>query len=206
MSRAVICSVLTACTPIMAEYPCASDAQCVNRGAMGKCEATMFCSFPDASCKDGGRRYGPYAGSLSGACVALGNIMAPCQTSADCVPALVCNNSQTPALYAQPNTCYDDTNPTVAVDMPQVQDVLSGMATVAGTASDNVGIYQLTVEIDSKPVVAMFIYSPQLPVQPFSVEFDTKQFANGDHTLSVAAYDLEGHGNSYSFHVFIQNP
>jgi Big-like domain-containing protein len=143
---------------------------------------------------------------VQNAASAGGGVGAPCQTGADCSPALVCNDSQTPAAYAPPNTCYDEALPSVTIDAPAVQGGLSGVATVSGTATDNVGIYQLRVEIDFMDVVPMFVFDPQLPRQPYSVQFDTMQFPNGDHILTVAAYDHQGHGNSYSFHVYVVNP
>ena len=47
-------------------FTCASDAQC---GAMGQCEQSGWCSFPDDSCP-GMRRYGAHSGGgLGGVCV-----------------------------------------------------------------------------------------------------------------------------------------
>lgn len=52
-------------------FACTDDAEC---GTEGRCENTGYCSFPDASCELG-RRYGEHAPpSLSGACVAPGEI------------------------------------------------------------------------------------------------------------------------------------
>lgn len=51
-------------------YRCDDSAACVHDGAAGTCEATGFCSFPDATC-DSGRRYGEHADSaLRDECVA----------------------------------------------------------------------------------------------------------------------------------------
>lgn len=54
----------SACAPSV--FLCQDDAGCPN----GQCEASGFCSFPDAAC-DSGRRYGEFAGvGLGGSCVA----------------------------------------------------------------------------------------------------------------------------------------
>jgi hypothetical protein len=50
-------------------FPCSTDAQCTRDGATGVCQASGYCSFPDASC-DSNQRYGELApGELAGLCV-----------------------------------------------------------------------------------------------------------------------------------------
>ena len=49
-------------------FHCDSDAQCVNGGVQGTCEANNFCSFPDTAC-DSGKRFGSLSGSAAGECV-----------------------------------------------------------------------------------------------------------------------------------------
>jgi len=49
-------------------YACNADDQCVSGDALGICEETGFCSFPDEAC-DSGRRYGAHAGDLAHDCV-----------------------------------------------------------------------------------------------------------------------------------------
>lgn len=52
-------------------FPCNTDAQCARDGAAGVCQASGYCSFPDADCESN-QRYGDLApGSLAGACVPL---------------------------------------------------------------------------------------------------------------------------------------
>jgi hypothetical protein len=51
-------------------YECSDDPQCATGDAIGTCEPTGFCSFPDAGC-DSGRRYGELAGELSDQCVPI---------------------------------------------------------------------------------------------------------------------------------------
>jgi hypothetical protein len=50
-------------------FTCADDASCVEGAVHGTCEATGYCSFPDAECSSG-RRYGKHAApGLAGTCV-----------------------------------------------------------------------------------------------------------------------------------------
>lgn len=50
-------------------FPCDADEQCSRDGATGVCQASGYCSFPDASC-DSNQRYGELApGELAGTCV-----------------------------------------------------------------------------------------------------------------------------------------
>lgn len=49
-------------------FACGDNEQCVVGGAEGVCEPDGLCSYADGSCPSG-RRYSPYAGSLSETCV-----------------------------------------------------------------------------------------------------------------------------------------
>lgn len=50
-------------------YVCGDDDACVSSAGVGTCEATGYCSFPDAECGTG-RRYAEFAGDgLAGLCV-----------------------------------------------------------------------------------------------------------------------------------------
>ncbi|MCC6521228.1 MAG: hypothetical protein IT373_01075 [Polyangiaceae bacterium] len=49
-------------------FECTADAECTHDGAVGRCEKTGYCSFPDASC-EAGLRYGELApGELASQC------------------------------------------------------------------------------------------------------------------------------------------
>lgn len=57
-----------------AAFSCADDSQCVSGGALGTCESSGFCSFPDPGC-DSGKKYGGHAGGgLGGTCVPPGDV------------------------------------------------------------------------------------------------------------------------------------
>jgi alpha-tubulin suppressor-like RCC1 family protein len=58
---------IAACTPIERTFRCHAASQC----SSGTCETTGWCSFPDASCSDTGRRYAKLVGDgLANQCVA----------------------------------------------------------------------------------------------------------------------------------------
>src|SRR5262249_51268954 len=50
-------------------FLCTADSECQLAGARGWCEAENVCSFDDSACASG-RRYGEYAGTTAGECVA----------------------------------------------------------------------------------------------------------------------------------------
>ncbi|MCA9706663.1 MAG: hypothetical protein KDK70_12490 [Myxococcales bacterium] len=53
-------------------FPCSSDEQCSRDGAAGVCQASGYCSFPDADCESD-QRYGELApAELAGTCVPVG--------------------------------------------------------------------------------------------------------------------------------------
>src|SRR5438552_889152 len=53
-------------------FVCSSNEACTRVAAVGVCEPTRFCSFPDPSCPGSNRRYGEFSGTLGGRCVAEG--------------------------------------------------------------------------------------------------------------------------------------
>ncbi len=59
-----------ACTA--SPFACDDSSACAGNGEQGTCEATGWCSFPDAGCESGAR-YGEHSGDgLAGECVAVG--------------------------------------------------------------------------------------------------------------------------------------
>ena len=83
------------CTPIATAFRCADSAACIREGVAGTCEASHWCSFPDAAC-DSGRRYGEFAGDgLSNLCVtaadSCGALGEPCCAGTNaCQSRLTC--------------------------------------------------------------------------------------------------------------------
>ena len=76
--------------------------------------------------------------------------------------------------------------PTVAITSPVANATLSGTATVAVTASDNVGVAGVQFRLDSNPLGA------EDTASPYSVVFNTALVANGTHTLTAVARDAAG--------------
>ena len=70
MSRVLAFAIvaLAGCVNVASQFTCTEDAQCVGSGS-GRCEASGNCSFPDATCGNGGYRYDTSAGSRAGVCV-----------------------------------------------------------------------------------------------------------------------------------------
>ncbi|HZS40984.1 MAG TPA: hypothetical protein VFF06_29350 [Polyangia bacterium] len=63
-------TLMLACDQPPRAFFCQADAQCTLAGVQGNCERSLYCSFPDASCADTGRRYGKFAAAdLSQTCV-----------------------------------------------------------------------------------------------------------------------------------------
>ncbi|HEX4460686.1 MAG TPA: hypothetical protein VIA18_22055 [Polyangia bacterium] len=98
-------------------FHCTRDDQCVLAGAVGRCEATRYCSIPSESCASG-RVYAPHS-PLAGSCVPGvsdggddGGPAATCgngqlDTGEACDPAIVAPNNGACPLIAD----CDDHNP-----------------------------------------------------------------------------------------------
>lgn len=84
-----LAGLLAACGPTTEAFTCEGDAQCLDGVRAGACEASGFCSFPDASCPSH-KRYGEYAAEdLAGACV---DVPAPLECDAPCGPCMTCED------------------------------------------------------------------------------------------------------------------
>jgi hypothetical protein len=80
----------------------------------------------------------------------------------------------------------DKTPPTVSITSPTSGSRLSEVVIVSATASDNVGVTGVQFLLDGQPIGSEDAGSP------FSVSWDTRQSANGQHTLSALARDAAG--------------
>jgi len=67
---------------------------------------------------------------------------------------------------------------------------LSGMAHTVPTVSDNIDVDHATVQVDGTLVGTGY------PAQYFEVIWDTNSFANGNHSVSVTAYDAAGNSTN----------
>lgn len=87
----------------------------------------------------------------------------------------------------------DTTPPTARITSPANGAVVSGATTkILGTASDNVGVTQLIVNVDGKDICTA------ANANSISCSWNTKKAARGSHTLTLIARDAAGNvgGNS----------
>ena len=110
-----------------AVFACVSDEQC---GAVGRCEASGYCSFPDAACESG-RRYAPLSREdLAGTCVPLS--VADDSTSASSEEITGSTGGPTNATSTGPLTSTE-TTPTTAADTTDPSTASHGDTEVGDT-------------------------------------------------------------------------
>ena len=93
----------------------------------------------------------------------------------------------------------DATPPVVSLTAPVSGASLSGIVTIAATASDNVGVTGVRFTVDGAAL------GSDDNVAPFSVSWNTAAASNGTHTLSATAYDAAGNTASSSIVVTVAN-
>jgi Bacterial Ig domain/Abnormal spindle-like microcephaly-assoc'd, ASPM-SPD-2-Hydin len=80
----------------------------------------------------------------------------------------------------------DTTAPTVSISAPGNGATVSGRAVaVTATASDNVGVTSVTLNLDGAPLATV-------TTAPFTTTWNTTRTPNGPHTLTAVASDLAG--------------
>jgi len=79
----------------------------------------------------------------------------------------------------------DTTRPTVSIASPSASSTVTGTATVAVNASDNVGVSRVDLKVNSTVVASD-------TSAPYSFAWDTKGVVNGLATLTAVAYDAAG--------------
>ncbi len=100
------------------------------------------------------------------------------------VTSLVSTGSAPPP--PPPPPLADTTPPTVSLATPAKGATLSGTVAVSATASDNVGVTNVQLELDGKPLGAA------LTTAPYAYSWNTLGASNGAHTLSATAADAAG--------------
>jgi hypothetical protein len=94
----------------------------------------------------------------------------------------------------------DRTKPSVTIAHPTVGATISGTVDVDGTASDNVSVSKVEIQVDSgelRPVTGSATWSSSL---------DTTMLADGTHTISARATDGSGNATVVSETVNVDNP
>jgi len=83
----------------------------------------------------------------------------------------------------------DTTPPTVSIDAPAGGTTVSGTVTVTMTATDNVAVSSVQLEVDGATVAT-------LTTAPYNHAWDTTTVANGTHTLTAVATDSAGNATT----------
>jgi hypothetical protein len=107
-------------------FQCETDQQCQADG--GVCEATGYCSFPDADCESG-QRYGEYAGGLAGECVVNDNASTGGVAATSVGPAATTSGTT-------PGVADDGTTGSVTSDAPGTTGAPVSNDSSGGTTTD----------------------------------------------------------------------
>jgi hypothetical protein len=83
----------------------------------------------------------------------------------------------------------DTTLPDVAISTPVNGATVSGTIGVVATATDNVGVASVQFLLDGADLAAA------VTAAPYTVTWDTQGVANGAHTLTAVARDVDGNAN-----------
>lgn len=102
--------------------------------------------------------------------------------------------------FSLSSTCGDIAPPNAAVTSPSAGATVSGLVTVAATATDNVGVTSVKFLLDGAVVATD-------PTAPFSWTWDTSTTGPGGHTLAARAFDACGNSRtSASVSVLVPSP
>jgi Concanavalin A-like lectin/glucanases superfamily/Bacterial Ig domain len=100
-------------------------------------------------------------------------------------PAEFQTDMQTPVGDATPPPS-DTTPPNVAITAPAAGTTVSGTVPVSAAASDNVGIRGVQFTLDGQA------FGAEDTAAPYGLDWDTRIFANGPHSLGAIARDAAG--------------
>ncbi len=92
----------------------------------------------------------------------------------------------------------DTTPPSVSITSPAAGAAVSGVVSVSASASDNVGVASVEFKADG---VSLGVDS----TAPYAASWDSRQTANGQHTLTTIARDAAGNTASASTTVNVSN-
>ena len=117
----------------------------------------------------------------------------------------VCAIAYDGELYADAcihvNVANTDAPPTVAIEHPEDGTQVSGVVLVHGTASDDHAVFHVQVRIDDGEWHDAVDTSGHGTWSTWAWEWDTKDYENGNHTVSARAWD--GHHYSEVAHVTV---
>jgi chitodextrinase len=93
----------------------------------------------------------------------------------------------------------DVTAPTVSLTAPANASLVTGTLSITGSAADNVGVTRVDLSIDGVVVATDF-------TAPYNFSVNTLTVANGNHLLTLTAYDAAANSATSSVTVFYNNP
>ncbi len=97
------------------------------------------------------------------------------------------------------SVCSDTRAPSIAIATPSAGSSVSGAVTVAGSASDNVGISRVEVRVDAGT------WQAASGAASWSTAIDAAAYGDGTHTISARALDAAGNAASASVSVEFSN-
>jgi thermitase len=92
----------------------------------------------------------------------------------------------------------DTTPPTVSIGAPASGATVAGTLSVEGSATDNVGVTKIELDVDGAAVATA-------ASSPFSFSWNSATTSNGSHSISVKAYDAANNVGSASVTVSVSN-
>jgi hypothetical protein len=90
----------------------------------------------------------------------------------------------------------DTSDPTVSITSPVDNSTLTGTSTVTVDASDNIGIYMVTLSVIGFPEGGLFrsthgVSSPDYEA-PYEFTWDSTEFIDGEYIIMATAHDVSG--------------
>lgn len=98
-----------------------------------------------------------------------------------------------------PPPAADTAPPSVSVTAPSNGATVSGQLTVAATASDNVAVLGVQFQLNGSNLGA------EITTAPYSVTWDSRAVANGQHNLQAKARDAAGNTATSTVNVVVSN-
>lgn len=105
--------------------------------------------------------------------------------------------------------CPDTQNPTVTITAPSAGQVISRIVPVSALAKDNLAVTKVIFTVDAVPTTCTTPAGAQVgriaTVSPWTIRWDSREVANGPHTITALACDAAGNHATSSVAVDVQN-
>jgi poly(3-hydroxybutyrate) depolymerase len=109
------------------------------------------------------------------------------------------NTGMATVMVTVSNTPIDTVPPTISIAMPTNGSTVAGTTSIAGSASDNVGVTAVAVAIDGGS------YMAATGTSSWSYAWTTSTVANGSHSITARASDAAGHTATATVTVMVAN-